>query len=71
MHSLRVGELFYTVGRQEISQDGLFRFSARCFVNNDYVTAEIIYSSAHVHREIYATFEIIYSTMHVNHEVVT
>ena len=41
------------------------------FVNIDYVTAESIYSSAYVHREIYATFEITYSTRHANHEVLT
>ena len=33
------------VGREQISQDGMFRCS--CFINNDYVTAEIIYSIAH------------------------
>ena len=33
------------------------------FVNNDYVTAEIIYSPARVHLEVYVTAEITYSTL--------
>ena len=35
---------------KQISQDGVFRCS--CFVNNDYVTAEITYSIAHANHEV-------------------
>ena len=41
------------------------------FVNNDYVTAEIIYSPAHVHLEVYVTAEITYSIRQVHHKVLT
>ena len=38
-------------------------------VNNDFVTAEIIYSAAHAYLEVYVTAEITYSTVHVLHKV--
>ena len=38
-------------------------------VNNDYVTAEIIYSTAHAYHEVYVTAEITYNTVHVLHKV--
>ena len=40
------------MGREQISQDGVFRLSHPRFVNNDYVTAEIIYSTAYVHHKV-------------------
>ena len=39
------------------------------FVNNNHVTAEIIYSTAHAHHKVYVTAEITYSTAPVCHEV--
>ena len=44
---------------------------AACFVNNDYVTAEIIYSTAHVCHEFCLTAEITYSTAYAHHKVLT
>ena len=41
------------------------------FVNNDYVTAEIIYSTAHVCHEFCLTAEITYSTAYAHHKVLT
>ena len=41
------------------------------FVNNDYVTAEIIYSPAHVHLGVYVTAEITYSPAHARHQVLS
>ena len=38
------------------------------FVNNDYIKAEIIHSTIHVHHEVYVTAEITYNTVHVHHE---
>ena len=37
---------YLSAGREQISQDGVFRLSHPRFVNNDYATAEIIYSTA-------------------------
>ena len=42
------------MGRDQISQDGVFRLSHPCFVNNDYVTTEITYSTVCVHHEVLA-----------------
>ena len=48
-----VGALTLVVGKEQISQDGAVRLSPHgllllChFVNNDYVTAEIIYNAVH------------------------
>ena len=42
---------------------------APSFVNNDYVTAEIIYSTAHVCHEFFLTAEITYSIRQVHHKV--
>ena len=42
---------------------------APCFVNNDYVTAEITYTTAHAHHEVYVTAGTTYSTAHACHEV--
>ena len=42
-----------TVGREQISQEVMFRLSCPCFVNNDCATAEIIYSSTHMHHEAF------------------
>ena len=47
--------IFPRVGREQISQDGIFRLSHPRFVNNDYVTAEIIYSIAHEHHKVLAS----------------
>ena len=44
---------------------------APSFVNNDYVTAEIIYSTAHVCHEFFLTAEITYSTAYAHHKVLT
>ena len=41
------------VGREQISKDGMSRLSDPTFVNNDYVTAEIIYSTVHAHHEVF------------------
>ena len=41
------------VGKEQISQDGMFRLSlATSLVNNDYVTAELIYSIVHAYHEV-------------------
>ena len=40
------------VGREQISKDSVSRLSHPTFVNNDHVTAEIIYSTVHAHHEI-------------------
>ena len=42
------------VGREQISQDGMVRFSCPTYFNNKYVTAEIIYSTVHVPQEVLA-----------------
>lgn len=43
------------VGKEQISHDGMFRLSlATCFTNNDYLTAELIYSIAHAYHEVLA-----------------
>ena len=42
------------VGREKISQDGCSGSLAPRFVNNDYLTAEIIYSTAQAHHEVLA-----------------
>ena len=44
---------------------------APCFVNNDYVTAEITYTTAHAHHEVYVTAGTTYSTAHVCHNILT
>ena len=44
---------------------------APSFVNNDYVTAEIMYSTAHVCHEFFLTAEITYSTAYAHHKVLT
>ena len=41
-----------TLGREQMSQDGLFRLFQTIFVNNDYVTIKIIYSTVHVCHEV-------------------
>ena len=40
------------VGREQISKDGMSRLSDPTFVNNDYVTAKIIYSTVHAYHEV-------------------
>ena len=37
---------------------------APCFLNNNYVTAEIIHSTVHVHHKVYVTAQITYITAH-------
>ena len=39
-------------GREQINQNGVSRLSCPTLTNNDYVTAEIIYSTAHAHQEV-------------------
>ena len=46
------------VGREQISQEGVFRLSQPTFVNNDYVTAEIIYSTACASHEVPAWSQV-------------
>ena len=43
------------VGREQISKDGMSRLSDPTFVNNDYVTAEIAYSTACAQHEVLAS----------------
>jgi len=40
------------VGREQISKDGMSRLSDPTFVNNDYITAKIIYSTVHAYHEV-------------------
>ena len=42
------------MGREQTSQDGVFRLSRPRFVNNAYVTAKIIYSTLYVHHKVLA-----------------
>ena len=39
------------------------------FVNNDYVTAEITYSTGHACHKVNVTAEISFSTVHMHHKV--
>ena len=39
-------------GREQINQNGVSRLSCPTLANNDYVTTEIIYSTAHAHQEV-------------------
>ena len=39
------------------------------FVNNDHITAELMYSTVHAHHEVYITAEITYSTAHACYEI--
>ena len=57
------------MGSEQFSQDGVFRLSHPHFVNNDYITVEIIYSTMHAYHEVYVTAEITYNTVHVLHKV--
>ena len=40
-------------------------------VNNGYVTTKVIYSTAHMCRELCVTAEVTYSTAHGHHKVLT
>ena len=42
------------VGREQIGQDGVFCSLTPRFVNDDWVTAEIIYSTTHARHEVLA-----------------
>ena len=46
------------VGREQISQEGVFRLSHPMLVNNDYVTAEIIYSTERASHEVPAWSQV-------------
>ena len=59
------------MGSEQFSQDGVFRLSHPHFVNNDYITVEIIYSTMHAYHEVYVTAEITCSIAHACQDVLT
>ena len=44
----------YTVGESRLAKMAFSGSLARCFVNNDDVTVEIIHSTAHAHHKVLA-----------------